>query len=168
DTDLKRLGLIPDAPDARSPLTLELRDPLVDLAKGLQSPKRRTELPFTHAVSEALAGHAGVDANGYRDYRGVPVVGAWTWLDDFDMGLVTEVDRAEAFRPLRILRVGFWSIFGLLMVGAVLVYVLMRLANRLQAAARKAALKAKHLGQYALDDKIGEGEFGSVYTATNT
>jgi len=26
-------------------------------------------------------------------------------------------------------------------------------------------LKAKHLGQYALDDKIGEGEFGAVYRA---
>jgi serine/threonine protein kinase len=51
------------------------------------------------------------------------------------------------------------------MVGAVLVYVLMRLAHRLQAAARKAALKAKQLGQYALDDKIGEGAFGAVYRA---
>ena len=165
DNDLKRLGLIPDEPDARSILTLELRDPLVDLSQGRQSPKRRTELPFTHAVSEALAGHAGADANGYRDYRGVPVVGAWTWLDDFNMGLVTEMDRAEAFRPLHILRLGFWSIFGLLVAGAVLVYVLMRLANRLQAAARRAALKAKQLGQYALDDKIGEGAFGAVYRA---
>jgi hypothetical protein len=160
DNDLKRLGLIPDEPDARSILTLELRDPLVDLGKGRQSPKRRTELPFTHAVGEALAGHTGVDADGYRDYRGVPVVGAWTWLDDFNLGLVTEMDRAEAFRPLHILRVGFWSIFGLL-----LVYVLMRLANRLQAAARRAALKARQLGQYALDDKIGEGAFGAVYRA---
>ncbi len=165
DNDLKRVGLIPDEPDARSILTLELRDPLVDLGQGRQSPKRRTELPFTHAVSEALAGRAGADANGYRDYRGMPVVGAWTWLDDFNMGLVTEQDRAEAFRPLRILRIGFWSIFGLLIVGAVLVYVLMRLANRLQTAARKAALKAKQLGQYALDDKIGEGAFGAVYRA---
>jgi tRNA A-37 threonylcarbamoyl transferase component Bud32 len=165
DTDLKRLGLIPDEPDARSILTLELRDPLVDLSQGRQSPKRRTELPFTHAVSKALNGHTGADADGYRDYRGVPVVGAWTWLDDFDMGLVTEMDRAEAFHPLHILRMGFWFIFGLLIVGAVLVYVLMRLANRLQAAARKAALKAKQLGQYALDDKIGEGAFGAVYRA---
>ena len=165
DNDLKRLGLIPDEPDARSILTLELRDPLVDLSQGRQSPKRRTELPFTHAVSEALAGHTGADADGYRDYRGVPVVGAWTWLDDFNLGLVTEMDRAEAFRPLHILRMGFWSIFGLLLVGAVLVYVLMRLANRLQAAAQKAALKAKQLGQYALDDKIGEGAFGAVYRA---
>ena len=42
DNDLKRLGLIPDEPDARSTLTLELRDPLVDLSQGRQSPKRRT------------------------------------------------------------------------------------------------------------------------------
>jgi len=165
DADLKRLGLIPDAPDARSTLTLEVRDPLVDLSQGRQSPQRRTELPFTFAVREALAGHAGVDASGYRDYRGVPVVGAWTWVDDFDMGLTTEMDRSEAYQALRILRAGFWFILGLLMVCAVLVYVLMRVANRLQAAAWKAALKAKKLGQYSLDDKIGEGEFGAVYRA---
>jgi tRNA A-37 threonylcarbamoyl transferase component Bud32 len=165
DNDLKRLGLIPDTDDSRSTLTLELRDPLVDLGQGRQSPRRRTELLFTHAVDEALRGRAGVDANGYRDYRGVPVVGAWMWLDDFDMGLVTEMDRAEAFRPLHILRIGFWFIFGLLVAGVVLVYVLMRLANRLQAAARRAALKARQLGQYALDDKIGEGAFGAVYRA---
>jgi len=165
DNDLKRLGLISDTDDARSTLTLELRDPLVDLSKGRQSPKRRTELPFIHAVSGALAGHTGADADGYRDYRGVLVVGAWTWLDDFNLGLVTEMDRAEAFRPLHILRIGFWSIFGMLMISAVLVYVLMRLANRLQATARRAALKARQLGQYALDDKIGEGAFGAVYRA---
>jgi tRNA A-37 threonylcarbamoyl transferase component Bud32 len=165
DNDLKRLGLIPDTPDARSTLTLELRDPLVDLNGGHQSPKRRTELPFIRAVSEAQNGHAGVDANGYRDYRGVEVVGAWTWVNDFDMGLTTEMDRAEAFHALRILRGGFWAIFVLLMATAVLVYVLMRVANRLQRAAWKAALKAKQLGQYALGDKIGEGEFGAVYRA---
>jgi hypothetical protein len=124
DNDLKRLGLIPDTTDARSTLTLELRDPLVDLNDGHQSPKRRTELPFIRAVSEATKGRAGVDVNGYRDYRGVEVVGAWTWVDDFDMGLTTEMDRAEAFRALRILRGGFWSIFALLMAAAVLVYVL--------------------------------------------
>ncbi len=113
----------------------------------------------------ALAGHAGTDAGGYRGYLGKPVVGAWTWVKDFDMGIVTEIDRAEALRPLLILRIGFWSLFGLLLAGAALIYVLMRLASRWQVAARKAALKAKRLGQYALDIKIGEGQFGSVYSA---
>ncbi len=165
DADLKRLGLLPDSPEAHSTLTLELRDPLVDLNDGRQSPQRRTELPFIHAVSAATNGTAGVNVKGYRDYRGVPVVGAWLWVKDFDMGLTTQMEQAEAYRALRILRAGFWSIFALLMAAAVLVYVLMRVADRLQRAARKAALKAKQLGQYALDEKIGEGEFGAVYRA---
>jgi len=165
DDDLKRIGLIPDTAEGRSTLALELRDPLANLDTGKSSPRRRAELPFIQAVREALDGRNGADANGYRDYRGVPVVGAWTWLKEFDVGLVTEMDRTEAFRPLRILRMGFWSIFSLLLLGALLVYGLMRLASRLQAAAQKAALKAKQLGQYALDDKIGEGAFGAVYRA---
>jgi eukaryotic-like serine/threonine-protein kinase len=165
DEQLKRFGLIPDTPEALSILNLELRDPLIDLSQGRQSPKRRTELPLTRAATEAIAGRAGVDTTGYRGYRGVPVVGAWMWLKEFDLGLVTELEVAEAFGPLRIMRVAFWCLFGLLVVGSVLVFALMRLAQRLQVAGRKAALKAQQLGQYALDDKIGAGSYGSVYRA---
>ena len=163
DDQLKRLALIPDTTESQSLLTLELRDPLVDLSQGKSSPKRRAELALTRAATETVAGRAGVDVAGYRDYRGVPVVGAWAWLSDMDLGLITEVDVAEAFRPLRILRMGFFTIFGLLALGAVAIFVLMRLANRFQESARKAALKAKQLGQYALEDKIGAGAFGTVY-----
>lgn len=165
DDQLRRLGLIPDSEDAHSILTVELRDPLVDLSQGKSSPKRRSEQALTRPVVEAGAGRVGVDVAGYRDYRGVRVVGAWQWFPEFDLGLVTQLDVAEAFRPLHIMRAGFWFIFGLLVAGSVVIYVLMRLANRLQATARKAALKAKQLGQYALDDKIGAGAFGSVYRA---
>jgi hypothetical protein len=166
DDELRRLGLIPDSDDAHSILTLELRNPLVDLSQGKSSPKRRSEQPLTLPVTEAGAGHAGFNVDGYRDYRGVPVVGAWQWLpDEFDFGLTTQLDASEAFHPLHIMRVGFWIIFALLVIGSVAIYILMRLANRLQASARKAALKAKQLGQYALDDKIGAGAFGSVYRA---
>lgn len=41
---------------------------------------------------------SGVDVDGYRDYRGVRVVGAWRWLDDLGAGVVTEMDHAEAVR----------------------------------------------------------------------
>jgi hypothetical protein len=163
DDQLKQLSLIPDTTDAQSILSLELRDPLVDLSKGKASPKRRAELPLTRAASEAGAGRDGVDAAGYRDYRGVPVVGAWAWLPDFDLALLTEMDVAEAFVPLRILRMGFFAIFALLILGAVAIFVLMLLANRLQESARKAALKARQLGQYALEEKIGAGAFGTVF-----
>lgn len=165
DEQLKHLSLIPDLPDAESILTLELRDPLVDLNRGKMSPKRRAELPLTHAAAEAIAGHDGVDVTGYRDYRGVPVVGAWTWLPKSDMGLITEVDVAEAFGPLKALRLGFYFIFGLLLLGAIAIFVLMRMANRFQKSAQKAAMQVKQLGQYALNQKIGAGAFGTVYRA---
>ncbi|HWI58299.1 MAG TPA: serine/threonine protein kinase [Bacillota bacterium] len=163
DEELKRMGLIPDSPEARSILTLELRDPLVDLGQGRQSPKRRTELPFTKAVSEALAGRTGVDARGYRDYRGLPVVGAWTWLPEFELGLATEMDMAEAFAPAGVMRLGFWFLFGLLGAGSAAVFVLMQLAGRWQERAHQAAQEARQLGQYALDDEIGSGGFGTVF-----
>jgi len=163
DDDLKRLGLIPDAPGTEAILTLELRDPQVDLTRGKPSPMRRAEQPLTRPVAEAVAGRDGVDVAGYRSYTGEATVGAWRWLKDFDMGLVTELDMVEALGPLRVLRLGFGFIFGLLVLAAIAVFLLMRLARRWQESARKAALQAKHLGQYALDEEIGTGGFGTVY-----
>ena len=161
--ELKKLGLIPDTPEAQSILALELRDPLVDLTRGKQSPKRRAELPLTRSVATAVAGEDGVDVTGYRDYLGVQSVGAWRWLKDMDIGLVTEVDLAEALGPLQIVRQGFGFIFALLVLAAIAVFLLMRLARRLSESARKAALEAKQLGQYALDEELGSGGFGTVY-----
>lgn len=165
EDDLKRLGLLPDRPEAKSILTLELRDPLADLDLGEASPQRRSELPFTRPVAAALEGKSGVDVEGYRSYRGGEVVGAWTWLDEFDLGLATEFSTAEAFRTLRIVRAGFWFLFALLALAALAGFALMRIADRMRRSAQKAALKAERLGQYALGGKIGEGAFGAVYRA---
>jgi len=44
EEDLKRVGLLRDSPEVRSLLTLELRDPLVELRPGRSSPKRRLSL----------------------------------------------------------------------------------------------------------------------------
>ncbi len=163
DDDLKRWGLIPDTPHSESILALQLRNPLVDLTRGKPSPKRPAEQPLTRAVAAAIQGQDGVDVSGYQDYLGVPTVGAWRWLDDLDMGLVTEMDLSEALAPLRILRLGFGFIFALLVLAAIAVFLLMRLARRLQQSAHEAALEAKQLGQYALDQEIGSGGFGTVY-----
>ena len=169
DDELKRVGAIPDATNTHAILTLELRNPLVDLTRGQHSPKRRADLPLTRPVAAAIQGQPGVDVAGYRDYRGVPTVGAWRWLAEdsdmglADMGLVTEMDMAQALGPLRVLRLGFGFIFGLLVLAAVAVFLLMRLARRWHDSARKAALKARQLGQYTLDQEIGTGGFGTVY-----
>jgi len=163
DDELKRIGLIPDAPEAQSILSLELRDPEVDLTAGRRPALRRSEMKLTKSVAEAVAGHSGVDVAGYRGYRGVNVVAAWTWLPEYDFGVVTEIDQSEAYAPLYIVRPIFWGLFGLLTASALAIFVFTLFVSRLRQTAKHEALKARQLGQYALEEKIGQGAMGVVY-----
>jgi eukaryotic-like serine/threonine-protein kinase len=165
DDDLKRIGLITDAPHVRSTLSLQLRNPGVDMTTGARPKRRRGEQPLTRLVAEAMQGGSGVDVDGDRDYRGVPVIGAWNWLPEYGFGVVTKVDRAEAYHPLAILHVAFWSLFALLAAAAIAVFAFTVLVARLRGRMRAAALAAKQLGRYTLDGKIGEGGMGVVYRA---
>ena len=165
DDQLKSFGLLPDLPDSRAMLNLELRDPGVDLRKNVRATKPRREQELTRMAKSATAGGTGVDVDGYRDYRGVPVVGAWTWLDEYGMGIATESAVDEAYRPLYVLRFAVWGLLGLLAVSAAVICVFLVLVQRLERAARKSALQAKKLGQYALGEKIGAGANGMVYHA---
>ena len=111
DDQLRDIGLIPDQPHVRSILNVELRDPGVDMTRGRRPALRRAEQPLTRMAAAAVAGQSGVDVDGYRDYRGVPVVGAWTWLDDYDLGVATEIDADEAFAVLQYLDLIFGGLF---------------------------------------------------------
>jgi serine/threonine protein kinase len=133
------------------------------MTEGFRPGVRRAELPLTKMASAATAENAGIDLDGYSDYRGVPVVGAWTWLPKYDMGLATEIDVAEAYRPLTILRWTFWGLFVLLGALSVAIFVFTVIVARMQREAQKAAVEAKKLGQYALEEKLGHGGMGVVY-----
>jgi len=52
---------------------------------------------LTKGVEKCITGKiSGYDLEGYRDYDGLKVVGAWTWLKDLNMGLIVEIDADEA------------------------------------------------------------------------
>lgn len=101
EPQLLDLGLL--APDEGSMLSVEIRDPGVNLAAG-EPPRETGTRPLTRAVAAAVQGESGMDLMGYRDYRGVPVVGAWRWDADGSFGLATEQDRDEAFTSLKQMR----------------------------------------------------------------
>lgn len=163
DDELKSMGLIPDLPGAQSILTLELRDPGVDLTTGAKAVLRGSERPLMKGVADAAEGHSGVDVEGFRDYRGVPVVAAWTWLPEYEFGVLTKTDRDEAYAPLYTVRPIFWGLFGLLTTSALAIFVSTVFISKLRQTARHEALKARKLGQYELEEKIGQGAMGIVY-----
>jgi len=69
-------------------------------ARTLRLTAPETPEQLTLAVATAVRGESGVRTAPYPNYRGEPVLGAWTWLADLDLGLVTEVDAAESLRVL--------------------------------------------------------------------
>jgi hypothetical protein len=163
DQDLILLGLLPDEDDARSLLHLHLRDPGQDMTRYGRPKIRRSQLPLTKPAAAAIGGQSGVDVAGYRGYRGVRKVGAWTWLPSHRIGVITEIDYAEAYQPLTILRTAFWFLFALLLLSAIAIFIFTVVVARLQREAQKAAIEAKELGQYKLERKLGAGAMGVVY-----
>ncbi len=67
----------------RSALELKLIDP--------------TTGKLTHGVRQCIEGRNGSDSVGYNDYGGIPVLGVWRWLPEFNWGVITEIDRSEVY-----------------------------------------------------------------------
>jgi hypothetical protein len=165
DDLMKQIGLLADQPDAHSILTVEVRNPGVNMVEGERPKLRRHEQPLTRMAQDAIQGNNNHDADGYRGYRGVLRVGAWRWLPEHEFGVATEVDATEAFQPVYILRRAFWVLMSLLILSAVGIFVAMFFLDRQQRALQKATLAARQLGQYALEEKLGAGGMGTVYKA---
>lgn len=163
DDDMILAGILPETDSAASILNVRIVDPGGDVTAGFRPGVRRSELPLNLMARSVTAGETGRNVSGYRDYRGVPVVGAWTWLEDYNVGVVTEVDYAEAYRPLTILRWVFGSLYALLLASSVAIFVFTLIVAKLNRKAQEAAIEARQLGQYQLDEKIGAGAMGVVY-----
>jgi polar amino acid transport system substrate-binding protein len=135
EDQLRRIGLL--AEDQPSALNIEIRDPGGNLVEGYRPDIERSQQPLTYMVASSLAqrqqigntgnrrGHSPVesDMKGYRDYRGVPVFGAWLWNANLDIGLAVEVDADEALSNYFRNRMMIFSVLGftlILSIGAIL------------------------------------------------
>ncbi len=165
ELQLHQLGLLA-VTNLSSALNIRLRDPGGDLTQGYQPASNDDEPhPLIRLVEDAVAGESGEDLEPSRDYRGVPVVGAWRWLPQLGFGVATQIDASEAYRPLHLLEWLFVSLTLMLLLCAVGMFVF-SCANALsQQRLDEAELKLKQLGQYNLEEKIGEGGMGVVYRA---
>ena len=163
DPELKKLGLL-ELTNASSALTFRLHDPGVNLTLGQPATNAEPAArPLIRLVADAVDGEDSVLVEPARDYRGVPVVGAACWLPQFGFGVATQIDADEAYRPLHVLQWIFMILVLFLLLCATGLFVFANLTWRRRLS--EAEFKLKQLGQYTLEEKIGEGGMGVVYRA---
>ena len=118
DEQLVKIGLLP--PGKKSIFNIQIRNPGRDLRKKPLLPGESIEnWPLTFIAENAVMKKAGVDVKGYNDYRGVHVIGAWTWMEDQMLGIATEIDAEEAFAPLNTLLFWYLTLLGLLVISMI-------------------------------------------------
>jgi len=115
DQDLRLAGLI--EPEQNSILNIRIIDPGGNLLTGYHSNDKSRKLPLTLMAKNAITGQNGLNIEGYRDYRGVTVVGAWLWEKEYGFGITTEVDLEEAL-------ITYYNMRNTLLIVAVLVCAL--------------------------------------------
>jgi signal transduction histidine kinase len=95
---------------------------------------------YTQGAQNALQGQDGTAF--YPDYRGVPVLGAYRYLSERNIALITEIDRDEYLAPIKRLQRTTLGVSGLmavlsLLVGWIIADALLKPLLRLVAAVKK-------------------------------
>ena len=111
EADLRNAELL--AKEETSILLVSLRDPGGDITKGYVPALPRYQQPLTLMAQEATQGKSGLNVTGYRDYRGVPVYGAWLWDNKLGVGLATEINEADALGPYYATRTVILTVLGI-------------------------------------------------------
>ncbi len=153
---LVQVGLLkPGEPEYSN---LAVLDPGGNLLEGYKNPSPQEELPFTRMAKSIIqlartsnSEHSQIvtDMLGYRDYRGVPVYGAWLWDKELNLGITSEIDVKEALSSFYTLRLNLVIVTGLTLffsIAATLIAVL--LGERVAVTLRRS--------QYELERKVAE------------
>jgi len=94
---LRQIGLLTEKDD-EAILNIRIADPAGNLLDGFKPASNRSILPLTVMAQSAISGLSDINIEGYRDYRGVRVLGAWLWNPVLGYGLTTEIDEEEALK----------------------------------------------------------------------
>lgn len=89
-----------------------------------------TRHPLFLQKNHVFSQKVNYNLEGYVDYRGIPVIGAWTWDEDLSLGIITEIDKAEAYRSFSTSQNLIWFMSVVVLVGMCLMLFLRELLVR--------------------------------------
>jgi eukaryotic-like serine/threonine-protein kinase len=112
----------------------------------------------TKAARVALDKQPGINIEGYRDFAGRAVVGAWRWDEGLQAAIIVEQNKSEAFQTLEIVHRVNRIAWGIPLLIALSLAAVSGFRARLRYG--KPPLQ---IGAYRVTEKIGEGGLGIVY-----
>jgi len=124
EQDIVEAGLV--SKGKRGTLEIYIRDPGNDISDGTKPRVLVAQQSLTLMASSAVKANNSANVDGYRDYRGIPVIGAWYWHDKLGVGMTTEQDVAEAYVLLNYIK---QVIYGIALVTAFVILLLMYVFN---------------------------------------
>ncbi len=170
---LTLIGRIPHRARNTTIMQLACKDPGVDMTAGEQPTMSEDQWPLTLSVHSLTRRKSGINLDGYRDYRGRKVIGAWSWIDEYNLGLVTEMDHKEAYASLD--KYNRYYTFRLIFSTVALSILMLMLLNlnghwssSLQDATLAQPVGENQIGAYSILREIGAGGMGVVYLAQHS
>jgi serine/threonine protein kinase len=142
-----------------------VRDPGVSLKN--HKPEEPKELWALTKPAQAIQTYAflnekklGLIKEPYRDYRGEEVIGAWLWFPEYRFGVITEIDKNEAYSILPVITTSF-IIVGIVLGG----FFILSMFSTLKIVRLSEKMNRDKFGSYIIQKQIGEGGMSNVYLA---
>jgi hypothetical protein len=160
ERELQDKQILKSLEEGASLLTTSAKVPRNKFMDGTIMAQSASTDDLTEMADDAIRGGTGIQLDGYRNYMGNTVAGAWTWLEDLNVGVASEIPLAEAYQEIDSICNLMWFLIG---SGTTIASSLVLASFASKRDPMYLEGTPRQLGSYRLVEVIGAGGMGTVY-----